>query len=266
MSDFEHINDITTECKCGWGGPSCDVALVDVPLNKTCNTEHAYCSSVQNVGRTLAECTCICPTWGGEDCKENMVDTGSAIGSIILSIVVALFLIVWMCVRSTPSYRQQAFTKDHLILSEWERVNGVASYHPSNRYPQWIKLVFCYRFVAFGFTIGIQISQFVIRGSGSLQYFTVWNFCLLVFYFGLGSFITLKGILEEKDKGKHIALKNRKMNLLQKIHYGVLQVELPCTLLIALVVWGILYPNVGQAIVNFYSLVQVCFVFGFICL
>lgn len=277
-------DDISNNCNCGWGGANCDVALVNQPLNYKCDLNHGYCASVQEQGYTIAQCSCDCSTWGGNDCSQYMVIPASAGVCIALSVIVIIVLITWMSIRDIPYYRSLAFTKEYLRVNEWNRVKGIASYHPNDKLPQWLKVVFCYRIIAFTFTLGVLVSQISLEGWEALQYFTVWNFCILILYFGLGVLVTYKGIVAEmeeeehykrlkqtikeykknypnfklNDNEKYIPVKDRPMNLLQRAHFAVLQIELPCTLLIALVVWAVLYPASGSALLNFYSYIEVC--------
>lgn len=275
--------DISNNCKCGWGGDNCDVPLVDKPLDYTCSVKNGFCSLVETEESTTAECVCYCSTWGGPQCTDYQVIEASAAISILMCILTIIILITWMSLRDKSDFRSKAFKYGYQQVTEWDRVPGIASYHPNSKFPQHIIPILCYRLVAFMFTLAILIAEITNHGFKEFQYFTVWNFLMLIVYFGIGVLVSYRGIMDERreekyfnelknapddnrrrflnnrevNHGKYIPVKQRSMDLLQKAHFALLQLELPCALLIDVILWSALFPVAGNQFLNFYSYIQV---------
>jgi hypothetical protein len=71
--------------------------------------------------------------------------------------------------------------------------------------------------------------------------YTVWNWTLLTCFFVLGSYLSVRACSSDYHSGGRT-----QTNTAERIFYVMMQVELPNTVLIALVVWLVLLPAAAQ--------------------
>lgn len=123
-------------------------------------------------------------------------------------------------------------------------------------------MILGFRIFVFFFAFGLQIAQIATladRFDGARAYtlwaaYTIWNFSLLIIYFGLGSYLSFIYVTGR-------AVPHDRLFLHERMFWVVQEVEFPNTILVFLVVWMVLYPGtlaVGnpEAVVNFFSFFQ----------
>jgi len=107
---------------------------------------------------------------------------------------------------------------------EAARLKGVLTSHPRYFGPRFLWL---YRFVVFGFVFGVHMSEIVYNAPGSYRFYTVWNFIVLNIYFALGLGLSTMSLW----KGNEAVANSRYWSFNAALHYILLEVELPNTLM-----------------------------------
>jgi hypothetical protein len=112
------------------------------------------------------------------------------------------------------------------------------------------KILFSYRLIVFLYWVGLQMTQLINNPQhfAILQAFTIWNSYLLSFYFGIGSYLSFQCLRNPPSNHSYLTA-------LEKVHYVMLQIELPTSLFVCLVTWTVLLPA-AKAINSEYMLLQ----------
>ena len=77
------------------------------------------------------------------------------------------------------------------------------------------------------------------EGPGCLRFFTVWNFVVLTVFFGIGTGLSCTCCRNSAQRGPI----TRDHRMWAGLHRLLFEIELPMTMLVAVVVWFALYPN-----------------------
>lgn len=255
-------------CNCGWSGNDCSIKLVTEPLNVTCRADTSVCSIGLNTnGYNVSTCKCNCGTWGGEACDEFKVMTWNAIICALFAGSLLVLFISWIILRNKRSNRE----KLGMHMSEWEKVPGIAAYHPNTILPDYPIIGLIYRLGILAFGAAIIIRQLIGSKGTSLYFFTVWNFGLICLYFLLATFNSIHGMITERNaKSGDLVVKSEATpedkksnpvsvapaNFFQLAQYIVLEVELPGALLVDVITWAVLFPAYGRGLLNETSFIQ----------
>jgi hypothetical protein len=213
-------------CNCGMGGANCDVSLTSNPLSYPC--VHGSC----NINGTTPTCVCDCDTWGGADCSVYQVLRWNAIVCLVVTSAIIISLITWLSTRDAIRRVESR--------REWDRIPGIASFTGNSLLPNWRKLIVLFRGFFFVFALYVEVDNISTNGGGQFQFFTIWSYCLLIFYFGLGVIVAYRGIIRSEENRLD---ENAPLDPLERAHFAVFEILLPDTLFVDVVLWGILYPN-----------------------
>lgn len=253
-----------TSCPCGLTGLNCSSLAsplegFEYSKNELCNFE-----STENclVKETTAVCFCFCG-WSGDTCDDRVVpltfnycktllssnvvcSSGCYSCHVVLGMAWGLVLIIgcWFWNRRERLAEQKKprvrTTKEAFVTSD---IPGVS--------PEAI-LVYraCMALLSILFYLIISIK----RAPYSFVTFTMWNWLLLTIYFILGTFLSARYVfgerwgrsqktepIKEGKEGKSIK-QPEPLDRFERLHHAILEIELPCTIFIALVVWTILLP------------------------
>lgn len=77
------------------------------------------------------------------------------------------------------------------------------------------------------------------EGPGCLRFFTVWNFIVLTVFFGIGTGLSCTCCRHSAQRGPI----TRDHRIWAGLHRLLFEIELPMTMLVAVVVWFAIYPN-----------------------
>jgi len=77
------------------------------------------------------------------------------------------------------------------------------------------------------------------EGPGCLRFFTVWNFIVLTVFFGIGTGLSCTCCRHSAQTGSI----TRDHRVWAGLHRLLFEIELPMTMLVAVVVWFAIYPN-----------------------
>ena len=77
------------------------------------------------------------------------------------------------------------------------------------------------------------------EGPGCLRFFTVWNFIVLTVFFGIGTGLSCTCCRHSAECGPI----TRDHRIWAGLHRLLFEIELPMTMLVAVVVWFAIYPN-----------------------
>jgi hypothetical protein len=153
-----------------------------------------------------------------------------------------LLLSAWLLRRYDARTNNKAWSFAPQALTD-----GVAGKH----------VLLVYRGAIFIFSAATLVYElnFWGRPDRSFQFFTNWTFTLLVVLFGIGFGLSALACFTEYPHGR------TELNRVERIFYVMVQVELPTTFLIALVVWMVLFPasqanGTPEDFINFGSIVM----------
>ncbi len=231
-------------CSCGLIGTACDVAgwvnlndeVTPTPVTSSpggqCNSENGLCVVVGSD----AKCAC----WSGYKGKlcDEMVDVLELNLGLSLALGVALLAggaVLQLRHDRLTKYQDYAFTPS-------ATTEGFASK----------RVLLAYRLAIALLGVGV-IAQMLLdnpRPDYAYRAYTQWNWTLLTCFFILGSYLSVRACTSDYHSGGRT-----ETNLAERVFYVMMQVELPNTVLIALVVWLVLFPAAAQngftgAIVN----------------
>ena len=248
------------ECPCGFVGADCTEPGFVNGANKTelvaagtlkhfpgandtaavCNAAHTYRCGLS--GTDTAKCFCR-SGWTGPTCEEmvDVLEYSLVVGGFLLPL--AFFaLSVWLVRRYDARTGNKAWSFAPQALTD-----GMAGKH----------VLLVYRVVIFVFAFATLLRDLIYWGrpERSFQFFTIWTFTLLIVLFGIGSALSALACFTEYPHGR------TKLNRIERVFYVMVQVELPTTFLIALIVWMVLFPasqanGTPEDFVNFGSLVM----------
>ena len=77
------------------------------------------------------------------------------------------------------------------------------------------------------------------EGPGCLRFFTVWNFIVLTVFFGIGTGLSCTCCRHSAECGPI----TRDHRIWAGLHRLLFEIELPMTMLVAVIVWFAIYPN-----------------------
>ena len=77
------------------------------------------------------------------------------------------------------------------------------------------------------------------EGPGCLRFFTVWNFIVLTVFFGIGTGLSCTCCRHSAERGPI----TRDHRIWAGLHRLLFEIELPMTMLVAVIVWFAIYPN-----------------------
>jgi len=100
--------------------------------------------------------------------------------------------------------------------------------------------LFIFRTIAFLYNLSVQIGGFFVFDIGQLQYFTIWNYCLLVLFFGMGAVVSGLACFAKSNP-------DDPPNLFHKFFIVTYQICLTLVVIVDTVLWGILYPLAKKA-------------------
>lgn len=132
------------------------------------------------------------------------------------------------------AYRRYKVTKGADFAAA--RLKGVLTSRP-NVFGQ--KTLLAFRIVMFAFALGVHIGGLSQTQAGLYRFYTVWNFIIVIVYFGLGAGLTAFSLWKGVDAIKASPY----MSFNASLHYLLLEVELPNTLIVDVVTWAVLLPN-----------------------
>jgi hypothetical protein len=221
-------------CSCGLVGLACDVTgwvnFDDevTPTNLTAFpggqcSDNGYCMVVGSAAK------CVCESgFKGALCDE-MVDVLEL--HLGLALALGLTLLVSSAVLQLrhdkrTEYRDYAFAPS-------ATTEGFASK----------RVLLAYRAVMALLGVGV-LAQMLYANSRPdylFRAFTVWNWTFLTCFFILGSYLSVRACNSDYHSGGRT-----QTNTAERIFYVMMQVELPSTVLIALVVWLVLLPAAVQ--------------------
>ena len=95
-----------------------------------------------------------------------------------------------------------------------------------------------FRFVVFTVCSAMLAYRFTEIGPFGLVAFTICNFILMLLYFGLGIFLSLKRMIKGPS-----ARTGSSLSYLERLHWIIIQVELPASIFIFVIVWLLLFPG-----------------------
>jgi hypothetical protein len=202
-------------------------------VNGECKEENA----------TYAVCACTSGLTG-LDCDIKQVPFTWVLVFDGIFYFLVFFLWIFLAIRR---YKQTA-GKDY----DLELLKGLETSHA------WISQSFLllYRFVVFCFVFGVHI--YTMTGGGvpsEYKFYTIWNFITLITYFALGLGMSLM----VQFKGKESIVNSAYWRFNAKLHYILLEIELPTALIVDIVVWAILLPSCGTpcpSLIQFSSFVE----------
>lgn len=194
-------------CPCGLGGDTCDILAERVisALNSSC-AAHSDCEVNSN---GTAFCLCRCGSTG-EFCNNHRV--GSVVNYVLGYVLVAGML--GLILFGLRRFKDEKLPYFGFSSAEFAKPRGNIS----------STTLFVFRLLVFVFAVAVQVVQFVASQAVTgkfysvLQTYTVWNFVILIIYFGIGlylSFLSLKGKLSEQQQPTY----------LQRIHAVFMEVR-----------------------------------------
>lgn len=246
------------ECKCGFVGELCNetgfydnndkLVIVDevkkFTSNGTCPGETSSGCRVSDDDEREAKCVC---NYGfkGDLCEvQRNADVFSTImAGMLIPLALSASLGFYGIIKAQSEGGK-----------EWKYPARLTVEGKASR----TQLMF-YRLVVGLFCLGIFLYQWTnhIIENGNvflLRFYTIWNFLLLCTYFAIGNYLSIKAYRNKDDK------LDRPANLLENIFLVIMEVEFSSTLLIAIVVWLVLWPaaqaNDDDGLLGFVSLVQ----------
>ena len=95
------------------------------------------------------------------------------------------------------------------------------------------------RAAIFGWCFFILAQSAFHEGPGCLRFFTVWNFIVLTLFFGIGAGLSCNCC-------RHVARHGpitRDHRVWAGLHRLLFEIEMPMTMLVAVIVWFAIYPN-----------------------
>lgn len=221
-------------CPCGFVNELNCTTLSDgvkTPLTELCALNGTKDDSSWDGNRDVCDvdedkksfCICKCG-WFGDTCSERVeIDQSAAIVSIVLPVV---FLIIFV---------------GYIVVHNWKyggnedwKIDGDRCSIPMQPYltPKHL-LVYRSIMLIIGLYWSIEVSLWIPPFA-----FTIWNWLILTLYFAIGTYLSIKQV-------KYGPTNRQTMTPLERVHYVLLETELPATILIAVVIWFVLYPISG---------------------
>ena len=122
-------------------------------------------------------------------------------------------------------------------LTRADDVNAAARTSSSPRVSE--RALLLVRAAIFSWCFFILAQSAFHEGPGCLRFFTVWNFVVLTTFFGIGTGLSCTCC-------RHVATHGpitRDHRMWAGLHRLLFEIELPMTMLVAVVVWFAIYPN-----------------------
>jgi hypothetical protein len=221
-------------CSCGLLGSACDVTgwvnldEVVTPTPVT-NFPGGLCSEQGLCVVVGSDAKCACDSgYKGKLCEE-MADVLELHLGIALALGLALLVgcaVLQLLHDRRTEYRDYAFAPS-------ATTEGFASK----------RVLLAYRVLMALLGVGVILQMLVAnkRPDYLFRAYTVWNWTLLTCFFILGSYLSVRACSSDYHSGGRT-----ETNLAERVFYVLMQVELPNTVLIALVVWLLLLPAAAQ--------------------
>ena len=229
----------------GTGGDATADCLAALPAGESACNEFQFCTYVNS---TSSRCACARGRTG-EDCLELLQPLlyTQIFDGVFYLIVFILF--VYLARRLYKKTQAKEF--------QLARARGATSHHVN------MKLVFVYRIFVLAFCLGVHLERIALLFPVNYVFYTVWNFIALIVYFGIGAGLSGYALW----KGPDALEESKYWRFNTNLHYILLEIELPNTLIVDFVTWALLLPSCGlpcPPLVNFSSLVQHLINFFFI--
>jgi len=100
-------------------------------------------------------------------------------------------------------------------------------------------ILFLIRLLFSLFSTAINIWALAIKGKVFFEYFTQWNFTVLMIFFWIMTYFSLRKVLRKDETQRKINSAELAVGILA---WAMYHMELVCALFIDIVVWGILFP------------------------
>ncbi|GBG24197.1 Stabilin-2 [Hondaea fermentalgiana] len=208
-----------SECACGLTGATCSVlaeGLADFSRVLEGPCVYGECEIINGSP------TCDCDAGYRDEMCDRYAEAipanyAAAIGFPLVMMILCFFLL-WK--KASASFDVPRAASTH---SPWRWAGP--------------RVILVFRSVIFLYWIILQIRQQVRTDYSSLRFFTVWNSYLLLAYFALGVFLSVRSLVREPSGP---------MGKLERVHWVVSQVEFACAMLVACVTWGILLPSAAE--------------------
>ena len=189
-------------------------------------------------------CSCAC-RWTGPTCEQFVEpDTATVVVVMILTLGICLGALAALVVHD----RKTAY-------ADWRYTRARATQSALFGKAMPLALTFAWRLFAFVWVLAVQSVQWSASRAGySYRFFTIWNFFLLLVYFGLGAALTLVALMRPADGAKELSW-------VHMVHYAMFEIALPSACLVDIVLWGVLYPYAvtqgqGATLTNYTSVMQ----------
>jgi len=219
-------SSIGADCPCGLTGLSC-MDLVE-GLVDTANTLSNSCYGIgaDECKAVDGEALCVCKCgWKGDFCEER-VEPISWNFSVAIGLPAALLIafVLYFIHREKK-------TKS----SDWDipSANCVTGGVSTN-----LSIVLVYRVVLALFGWCLLIYILIVAGNANpLKFFTIWNWALLTAYFSVGAYLSAKATFRGTSDAK-------RLTVLERIFWVMMEVELTSTFLVLVVFWLVLVPSI----------------------
>lgn len=189
------------------------------------------------VNATYSSCSCDSGK-KGPVCDQLVVPLASSYAICAILFVLIIFVALYfMCSPRYRARKMRAFQTELLL--------GVTPSHPK---VIGDKMILALRVVVFGWFFGTHVYDISDTDGTLWIYFTTWNFIVCIIYFAFGIF--LSGLVISKGGRYEAVAESPFASTIAKIHYGLLEFELPMTILVDVMLWGILYTACPGALLS----------------
>lgn len=193
-------------------------------------------------------CVCHCG-YTGTLCTEKVQSRQD----VYLVVYLAIFVVLGLVLGGLFYYLKKSDSRDFEQSCSRSFESGFECISP--------KVLFFFRLLAFLYNLSILLYNCIteqIKGDHMflfiLQYYTVWNYTFVVTFFGMGAYISFKGVFKSESNAST-------MSLVHKVHWVMMEVGVPSNFLVVVLTWVLLYPFAAadgdpSELVNFISFNQ----------
>lgn len=237
-------------CPCGRTGDNCEDFEdgVEIAMNETC-----FVAGFDECFVFEGEAFCVCDCGHEGDFCNELIEPMNI--NYLVGFGIALIATVVFTRKLIKDYKKKiSFEKEGGLISEY---NWPSEIFTASSFPVISPLaIFLFRLAMVILWIGVTINGLERAGLIIFFAFTYHNWTLFGLTFSLGTYLSFKKLRQNSNNSDS---PNKKSSL-ETLYLILLEIALPSSLLIALVVWAILLPgaqSVGneEEVLNFNSYV-----------